>query len=171
MNRNLLQLRQLQSRRMRDWWANATPIERTKRIEAIRAACQTPEHRERMRTNRITGGRLGREDKKTIRASTSPTVPDLHWAAGFLEGDGSFQPNRNSGMVSAAQVNREPLTKLQKMFGGSIKKTIRRNLNHSNFHVWQVSGPRARGVMMTLYILMSGRRQSQIDVALGLVGS
>lgn len=158
------------SERMRVWWANCSPEQRHYRSRGIREAAKTEAHRERMRTNRITYGRLGREDKKTIRSSVNPTVSDLHWAAGFLEGEGSFRPNGGSTDVQASQVNIEPLMKLQRLFGGSIKKRQGQKINYSDFYLWFTSGPRSRGVMMTLYILMSKRRQAQIDKALGWTG-
>ena len=84
------------------------------------------------------------------------TPRQLEWAAGFLEGEGSFTVD--SGVrVSAQQVQREPLERLKAMFGGRIRRITGRNCNG-----WQVSGMTAAGIMMTMYGLMSPRRKKQI---------
>ena len=107
---------------------------------------------------------FGRERRKTTKASTRPTIRDLHWAAGFIEGEGhvSSRADGSTGM-GAAQVEREPLEQLQRFFGGSI---YHRENGHKGIHNWFVSGARARGVMLTLYVLMGRRRQGQISRAL-----
>lgn len=106
---------------------------------------------------------------KVAKATKSPTSRDLEWAAGFLEGEGSFLYNHNrktlsngrkkdtgTQEVSATQVHTsEPLNKLQALFGGTVRGED-----------WRVTGPRARGVMMTLYPLVSSRRKEQIRRAL-----
>lgn len=94
---------------------------------------------------------------------------DLYWAAGFIEGEGGFSPSlRRSNRVSASQVNPECLLRLQKMFGGTIAK--RRNdrafKNAKPLYVWTVCGSTARGVMLTLFVLMSKQRQQQIAQAM-----
>ena len=156
------------SERLRRWWANASPEERYARSDGMRKAARTFENRERMRLLSFANvsGRLGREHKNTVRSSCSPTTKELFWAAGFLEGEGSFLPNGQSGMVQACQVEREPLERLQRLFGGRLSARKASNDKHSPYFEWGVSGPRARGLMMTMYSLMSGRRQRQIRVGL-----
>lgn len=78
---------------------------------------------------------------------------EIGWVAGFLEGEGSFTGWTG---VKAAQKQLEPLERLQALFGGSLSR-------HGNdMHIWQLYGARARGLMMTLYSLMSPRRKEQI---------
>lgn len=91
------------------------------------------------------------------------SVNDIHWAAGFLEGEGSFEGNKGKFEVSAAQVQRWPVDRLNEIFSGTL------NLRHKPSRVmwkpaffWRVGGPRAIGLMMTLYCLMSPKRQGQI---------
>jgi hypothetical protein len=60
--------------------------------------------------------------------------------------------------VSAVQKQREPLERLRAMFGGTIRSRP--------IHQWRASGKRALGVMLTLFVLMSPRRQGQIKEAL-----
>lgn len=112
-----------------------------------------------------------REHKNTPAASVSPTTRNLEWAAGFLEGEGTFwvsDRKRKYVAVSAEQEEREPLDRLQKYFGGSVRYyrhksvTPNGNLYRNPNHRWLASGARARGVMMTLYSLLSLRRRQQI---------
>lgn len=100
----------------------------------------------------------------TPRALITPSTVDLAWAAGFLEGEGSFIATKHakSHMVSAPQMHREPLDRLAKYFGGTV--AIRAK-SHTPF-AWQIYGARARGVMMTLYSFMTVKRKQQILSAL-----
>ena len=86
-------------------------------------------------------------------------VRDIAWAAGFLEGEGcfySFQTLR----VSANQKQKEPLKRMQKLFGGSINQSHAKS-TFGQF-VWLVTGIRAAGVMMTIYLFMSPKRKQEI---------
>ena len=85
------------------------------------------------------------------------------WAAGFLEGEGSFGAHKGSPYISCPQVITEPLYLLKQMFGGSVTGPVISNLpNRQPRYVWRCAGPRAVGLMMTLYTLMSEKRQAQI---------
>ena len=132
----------------------------------------------------------GWEARKTPKATKTPTRLDLAWAAGFLDGEGCFHTNGgnrklspfwNNVAVSCAQRYPEGLLdRLQAMFGGSIRQYDTQWNNASGhqtsiiFH-WRTSGSRARGIMLTLYPLLSPRRQKRIrkilygmeEVALG----
>ena len=109
-------------------------------------------------------------------ATTKPTVRDLAWAAGFLEGEGCFQAHRNRLMrgqqtidarVNAVQKQREPLDRLQALFGGKIRAMpMRTSFGTGSIWRWEVSGSRARGVAMTVFGMMSTRRKDQILRAL-----
>lgn len=112
-----------------------------------------------------------------------PTVADIHWAAGFLEGEGCFasreSPHKKWDVtvlcvdVLAVQVQKEPLERLQRWFGGSLKErqqgidkrapvgNVRRNI-----WCWLLTSSRAIGLMMALYPLMSPWRQEQIKKAI-----
>lgn len=110
----------------------------------------------------------------TPRATKSPTIRDLEWAAGFLEGEGNFcaagMPSGYfSARVCAGQVNPEPLLRLQEFFGGTVRadKFVNNRSNRRQvLHRWNVYGVLARGVMMTLYVLLSQTKQQQIRWAL-----
>lgn len=99
-----------------------------------------------------------------------PTVKDIAWAAGFLEGEGWFGcAGKNSLSCTCCQVQEEPLRRLQSIFGGNIQGPIKKsgnNPNHSAFFRWAKCGHAAAGMMMTLYGLMSPKRKEQIRLAL-----
>lgn len=105
--------------------------------------------------------------KNTPRAMVSPSTRDLEWAAGFLEGEGSFLRHHRGGhYVNASQVNPEPVNRLKALFGGNITP-VRAKGRRAAYGMWQVCGTRARGVAMTLYDLLSVKRQGQIRTMLG----
>lgn len=89
----------------------------------------------------------------------------LEWVAGFLEGEGSFTLH-SSLQVSAAQVQLWPLQKLQRIFGGKIFTNKAKRADQEPCSQWYLYGSRAAAVMMTVYVLMSPRRQAQIEAAL-----
>lgn len=104
--------------------------------------------------------------REHLRAKISPTNLDLAWAAGFLEGEGSFLCGNGSENVTAVQVNPEPLGRLKQVFGGSVSLKEDSRKNTQDHLVWMTSGARARGIMLTLFTFMSERRQGQIIAAL-----
>lgn len=88
----------------------------------------------------------------------------LGWTAGFLEGEGHFYLARNrhngaSPRVVVSQVQREPLDRLKRYFGGYIYWHPHKG---KGIHQWHVSGPTAIGVMMTVYAMMSVKYRAQI---------
>jgi transposase-like protein len=90
---------------------------------------------------------------------------DLGWAAGFLEGEGSMCfPAHKDIRVMAWQVQRAPLDKLHDLFGGNVlaKKTLETSWNRQPLHYWSLGGSRAAALMMTLYPLMSPKRQGEM---------
>jgi len=96
------------------------------------------------------------------------STADIHWAAGFLEGEGSFNLTKKMQVgITCGQNEQEPLVKLQQLFGGSLRQrgTIARG-STVRLWVWQLWCRRGAGVMMTLYPLMSMRRKEQIEKAL-----
>lgn len=98
-------------------------------------------------------------------------IGDLKWAAGFLEGEGSFNIQKRNRVirVAASQVQQWPLVKLQVLFGGRMY--YHRNGSgpkHPTPRIWNwcLNHTHSAAVMMTLYPLMSPRRQEQIRAAL-----
>ena len=102
------------------------------------------------------------------------SLSGLSWAAGFLEGEGCFvspfnrtTKKRSSLSVRVAQVQKEPLCRLQKIFGGGgIVFTKAKQKNQANYYVYNAGGSLGAGMMMTLFSLMSPRRKHQIKIAI-----
>ena len=96
-------------------------------------------------------------------------IGDLKWAAGFLEGEGSFYLATNSPLIEASQNQKWPLEKLNSIFGGRLHFQLRKG-NRNGTWVWVLGMKRkdAVALMMTLYILMSPRRQEQIKRCLNV---
>jgi hypothetical protein len=102
---------------------------------------------------------------------------DLHWAAGFLEGEGCFTPiNKKHARISVSQKNEEPLLKLQALMGGSIKPLTRVRpmlvggrivQQESSILRWTLNGLAAKPFLEKLLPLMSVKRQGQMKTSLG----
>ena len=95
-------------------------------------------------------------------AEYKPSVRELGWIAGFIEGEGCFSSGIERIIVVRKQL--EPLLILQKCLGGYISKY--RNSWGNLMYRWSVTGKRARGIMLTLYLLMSTKRKKQIKGAI-----
>jgi len=87
----------------------------------------------------------------------------LGWAAGFYEGEGSafYSPTARAHRIVIGQVEREPLERMVQYFGGSIYAIPAHRQSKPSWR-WQCYGARARGIMLTLYVLLSTKRQAQI---------
>jgi hypothetical protein len=112
-------------------------------------------------------------------------IKDLQWTAGFLEGEGSFTATENWNKtqnkmsrniaVTASQVNKEPLEKLQSLFGGRIyfyrgggRKLKNGDTWQGIWIWWKGGGPGGIGLAMTLFSLMSTKRKEQIKKMIAL---
>src|SRR3972149_72726 len=92
-------------------------------------------------------------------------IKQIFWIAGFLEGEGSFTgrtPKNRCAIVSATQVQLEPISRLQSLLGGKIRSFSRKEVTGNIYHRWELFASRAIGLMFTIYQLMSPKRQSQI---------
>lgn len=84
------------------------------------------------------------------------SIRNIYWIAGFLEGEGSFGlVDKKYPLISAGQKQKYPLEKL---------KILLRHGHITKGDIWRygLSHFRAIGVMMTIYNLMSPKRQEQI---------
>lgn len=88
-------------------------------------------------------------------------VNDIHWLAGFLDGEGCFYFNRNACRVQVVHKDKWPLLRMQEIVGGTIRR-VKNSLNGRMYYALFIVGKRAAGVMMTVYSLMSPRRQEKI---------
>jgi len=103
------------------------------------------------------------ERLKAASASIRPSQRMLGWAAGFYEGEGSsfYSATARSHRIVINQVEREPLERMLNYFGGSIYAIPAHRMSKPSWR-WQCYGARARGIMLTLYALLSAKRQAQI---------
>lgn len=87
-------------------------------------------------------------------------ISELKWVAGFLEGEGSFVAHNGSPTVSALQVQKWPIEKLNIFLKGKVypQKTKRQTA-----WVWRLNVLNSISIMMTLYSIMSPRRKEQIN--------
>jgi hypothetical protein len=123
----------------------------------------TPKRRERQRLERPLYCLINKDPI----ADRTPTPVEIAWAAGFLEAEAYFS-SRSSIVVH--QTNREPLDWLKCFFGGTVRDGHRRyeeNPRWSKQWVWTVNSERARGVALTVYSLMSPKRQAAIRLMIG----
>ena len=97
------------------------------------------------------------------------SINDIHWIAGFLEGEGSFAgyeyPKHCNFRVTAAQKQKWPLEKLNSIISGKIYPMKDHNKKDGIF-VWYTDMNTSAGLMMTIYPLMSPKRKEQIEKAL-----
>lgn len=90
-------------------------------------------------------------------------INDIYWTAGFLEGEGCFTLIDKGPIIEAAQVNKDPLEKLQNLFRGSLNLyKNHKNPNSKPIWTWSLRSSRSMGLMMTLYSIISAKRQDQI---------
>lgn len=91
-------------------------------------------------------------------ARRSATSLDIAWLAGFFEGEGSF----SVGCAQVTQISRWPLDRIREAFGGRVVEFEGNAINgRIRAFRWYATGPRARGIAMTLYPFLSPRRQLQ----------
>lgn len=110
---------------------------------------------------------MGRLTQKL--APTEKVTPvDFYWAAGFYEGEGSITWNHGSTDLSIAQNNLYPLERMRALFGGCISPPNGEfpNGRKRTAFMWQLHGARARGLIMSIYGLLSPQRQEQVRKAM-----
>lgn|SRR3989442_8402035 len=92
------------------------------------------------------------------------SITDLHWVAGFYEGEGSANFTRGL-RVQVTQVQKWPLDRLGALFGGYFWYKGPKGRRSATW-VWTITGPKAAGLLMTLFSLLSPKRRKQIQMAL-----
>jgi hypothetical protein len=103
-------------------------------------------------------------------AGGSPSMKEIHWLAGYLEGEGSFyrRPQKYGSMtVKVSATDLEPLEKCVHFFGGKVNGPYHSGKNtEKKYWQWNIHGPRALGVALTVLTLLSPRRQEQVQTML-----
>jgi hypothetical protein len=89
--------------------------------------------------------------------------PDLAWAAGFYEGEGSISHVRGALQLVAVQVDPEPLDDFRLVFKAG---TIGPPRQSDGLRTFRCSGLVAQRVAMAMWPRLSRRRQDQILTAL-----
>lgn len=100
------------------------------------------------------------------------SVPDIHWIAGLLEGEGSFGAS-DKGRVPTVQccmTDEDVLDRLQSLVPGQRLGPYRREgkPEWKPMHRWAVTGVRAVGVMQMLFPLLGKRRRARIEEVLAV---
>lgn len=93
-------------------------------------------------------------------ATATPTSLDIAWAAGIYEGEG------HCGRRYYAEVTQKDgwvPQRLAELFGGAAEQTA---FKHGIYWRWWITGTRARGFLMTIYMFLSPRRKEQVRIAL-----
>jgi hypothetical protein len=106
-----------------------------------------------------------------LRPTERPTIRDIVLAAGWFEGEGTCNIDKGGcSRLRVAQNDRWMLERLRALFGGCIQSfpANRGGFHRTASHGWYLSAARARGFLMTIYVLLSPRRQAQVRRALGL---
>ena len=95
------------------------------------------------------------------------TEKTLEWAAGFLEAEGCFHFSKGGQLVvSAAQVKDGSLEQLREILGGNIYLKNAQRGKTNACRVWMVTNQRAAEVAMTMFCLLSPKRQDEIKIGL-----
>lgn len=100
------------------------------------------------------------------------TSRDIHWLAGFLDGEGYFGIRKSTPVIAAAQKDLWPLDKVKELVGGNIYRNMgggckKYGIEPRLINTIHITGKRAVGLMMTLYSLLSPRRQEKIRSVIG----
>lgn len=98
-------------------------------------------------------------------------LEDLHWIAGFLEGEGTFCRCGGTINVSVSQVQKEPLERLFNFLGGNIICVTPNNPNRKTYYKWDIFGETAEILIKTVFSLMSPKRKNKISEVLSWYAS
>ena len=98
---------------------------------------------------------------------------DLHWLAGWLEGEGCFAANKVGGgcypVIDAKSVDRDIIMRVAALLGSndiSVDRRSQRHTGQQDIYTLRVSGRRAELWMRKLLPLMGQRRRAAIERAL-----
>lgn len=86
---------------------------------------------------------------------------DIHWLAGYLDGEACFLMNRGQPRITVGAIDSDLIYKCQRLIGGPVWGPKIYAGKQPEWR-WCITGSRAIGTMMTLFSLMSQRRQWQI---------
>jgi hypothetical protein len=94
--------------------------------------------------------------------STSPTLIDIAWLAGLIEGEGSFQWH-STPIITLQMTDKDVLERVSLLCGyGITSYTPRGKSTYKQVWGLRMAGSRAVAWMMTLYQFMGVRRRAKI---------
>lgn len=104
------------------------------------------------------------------------SLRDLYWIAGLIEGEGSFVIHNHltgtkSFQFTMGMTDKDTINKASRILKGNPNgyfEGTRNSPTHKRIYRIKMSGVQAIGWMMTLYPLMSQRRQEKIKEIIGL---
>jgi len=105
-------------------------------------------------------GRMKPENAPTEQAQAH----DIVWAAGIFEGEGSCQRSgrgKGTQTLYVPQKDAWVVERLRALFGGRLTQPP-----SVGVYRWTLTGARARGFLLSIYGLLSPRRQIQVRKAL-----
>lgn len=91
-----------------------------------------------------------------------PAIKDIAWVAGLLEGEGCFSSNKGQPCIQINMVDLDTIEKIRGIINPNIKICIIEKPNKQVQYKITVGGSLAIQWMMTIYSLMSKRRQMKI---------
>jgi hypothetical protein len=98
------------------------------------------------------------------------STADIAWAAGLIEGEGSFAMAGRTPKIAVNMIDRDIIERLAVILGGRVYGPYdRSHVNLAHHPIWrtQVNGPSSAGWMMTLFALLGIRRREQVRRTLG----
>lgn len=91
-------------------------------------------------------------------------MTDLHWLAGYLDGEGCFTVTAckyHYPKITVEATDKDTITKVANLFGNSVYGPKSHGKHQQTWYTATV-GKHACGWMQTLYPLLSTRRQNKI---------
>jgi hypothetical protein len=106
--------------------------------------------------------------KEKLAPLSSPTFKEICWAAEFWDGDGYCAPGaRKATQVTVVQKDTWITEHFRSLFGGSVRSyEMGEHGRRRLYSRWTLHGARARGFLLTIFLLVSPRRQEQIRRAI-----
>ena len=99
---------------------------------------------------------------KPIPRKVTPTLTDIGWLAGILEGEGSFEVQATCARLRVSQNGMWLPLRIQQLVGGKVVQGTRSFNSTDDVYVWRCSSDRALGIMLTVYPFLSPRRRAKI---------
>lgn len=90
----------------------------------------------------------GGKKVRTLRKKFN--LPDYWASVGFIVGEGHINYAGTTPLIRVAQVEKQPLLQLKKLYGGRIYGPFKYTTNRKPYWYWGVSGKTAAGAIMTL---------------------